>query len=420
MVKAVAIVGLRLEHHRIAVSAGNRRCPGMPLDLDRTALHKGLLGLRRHGIRVFLKHRTHGAFHVLGIELKVAGVGTQQQVRLGVVPTLKGKLFARLGRELNGQRGRLALHAVALAMHQILARHGRSRLNDHVHLAGTRKLRLNHAVGNGLKGIGALARNQRRGGIRASVAQIPTVKDIALGWRGLRSHALALGNLEDHTGSLAALQRNGAALERVGLGTHGMRIPAVHHDLDPGIAVNAVFANLLFVGNCDALRIGFAPLHKPVRLLRIVGAHLGPHRKREDVPILRTNLAVHDRHAIAQHLRAVGGIGIHQDGLIRLAEACNQMAIDLGIKAIRTLARNLDTVLEPSHKGIIGTLARGDHRLIAAFNALLYGACGAARREIGLNAIGLGNRCNVHILLKDGRHLYNLGRQVRDGHRLNG
>ena len=420
MVKAVTIVGLCLEHHRVAVSAGNRRCPQMPLDLNRTALHKGLLGLRRHGIRVFLKQRTHRAFHVLGIELKVAGIGTQQQVRLSVVPALKGKLFARLGRELNAQRGRLALHAVAFAMHQILARHGRSRLNDHVHLAGTRKLRLNHAVGNGLKGIGALARNQRRGGIRAPVAQIPTVKDIALGWRGLRSHALALGNLEDHTGSLAALQRNGAALERVGLGTHGMRIPAVHHGLDPGIAVNAVFANLLFVGNCNALRIGFAPLHKPVRLLRIVGAHLGPHRKREDIPILRTDLAVHDRHAIAQHLGAAVWIGIHQNGLVRLAEACNQMAVDLGLKGIRTLGRNLDAVLEPSHKGIIGTLARGDDRLIAAFNALLYGACGAARREIGLNAIGLGNRCNVHILLKDGRHLYNLGRQVRDGHRLNG
>ena len=77
MIEAVAIVGLRLEHHRVAVSAGNRRCPRMPLDLNRTALHKGLLGLRCHGIRVFLKHRTHGAFHVLGIELKVARVGTQ-------------------------------------------------------------------------------------------------------------------------------------------------------------------------------------------------------------------------------------------------------------------------------------------------------------------------------------------------------
>ena len=76
MVKAVAVVGLRLEYHRIAVSAGNRRCPRMPLDLDRTALHKGLLGLCLHGIRVFLKHRTHGTFHVLGIELKVARVGT--------------------------------------------------------------------------------------------------------------------------------------------------------------------------------------------------------------------------------------------------------------------------------------------------------------------------------------------------------
>ena len=420
MVKAVAVVGLCLEHHRVAVAAGDRRCPGVSLDLDRAALNEGLLCLRRHSVGIFLEHRTHRAFRVLGIELEVAGIGTQQQVRLGVVPALKGKLFARLGRELNAQRGRLALNAVALAMHQILTRHGRGRLNDHVHLAGTRKLRLNHAVGNGLKGIGALARHQRRRSIRATVAQIPAVKDIALGRRCLGRHALALGNLEDHTGSLAAFERNGAALERVGLGTHGMRIPAVHHGLDPGIAVNAVFANLLFVGNCDALRIGFAPLHKPVRLLRIVGAHLGPHRKREDVPILRTNPAVHDRHAIAQHLRAVEGVGIHQDGLVRLAEACNQMAVDLGLKGIRTLGRNLDAVLEPSHKGIIGTLARGDHRLIAAFNALLYGACGAARREIGLNAIGLGNRCNVHILLKDGRHLYNLGRQVRDGHRLNG
>ena len=199
-----------------------------------------------------------------------------------------------------------------------------------------------------------------------------------------------------------------------------MRIPAVHYGLDPRVAVHAVFANFLLVGNRDALGIGFAPFHKPIRLLRIVGAHLGPQRERQDVPILRANLAIHDRHAIAQDLGAVGGIGIHQDGLIRLAEACNQMAVDLGLEVIRTLGRNLDAVLEPSHKGIIGALARGDHRLIAAFNALLYGACGAARREIGLNAIGLGNRCNVHILLKDGRHLYNLGRQVRDGHRLNG
>ena len=283
----------------------------MPLDLNGTALHKGLLGLRRHGIRVFLKHRTHRAFHVLGIELKVAGVGAQKQVRLSVVPALKGKLFARLGRELNAQRGRLALHAVALAVHQIFARHGRGRLNDNVHLAGTRKLCLDHAVGNGLKGIGALARNQRRGGIRAAVAQIPTVEDIALGWGGLRGHALAFGNLEYHASSLTALQRNGTALERVGLGTHSMRIPAVHYSLDPGIPVNAVFANFLLVGNRDTLRIGFSPLYKPVRLLRIVGAHLGPHRKRENVPILRANLAIHDRHTIAQHLGAVEGIGIH-------------------------------------------------------------------------------------------------------------
>ena len=390
----------------------------MPLDLNGTPLHKGLFCLRRHGIRVFLKHRTHRAFHVLGIELKVAGVGAQKQVRLGVVPALKGKLFARLGRKLNAQRGRLALHAVALAVHQIFARHGRGRLNDHVYLAGARKLRLDHAVGNGLKGIRALARNQRRGDIRAAVAQIPAVKDIALGWGGLRGHTLAFGNLEYHASSLTALQRNGTALERVGLGTHGMRIPAVHHGLDPGIPVNAVFANFLLVGNRDALRIGFAPFHKPVRFLRIVGAYLGPHRKRENVPILRANLTVHDRHAIAQHLGAIEGIGIHQDGLIRLAEACNQMAVDLGLKDIRTLGRNLDAVLKPSHKGIVGTLARGDHSLIATCNALLYGACGAACRKIGLNAIGFGNGRNLDFFLENGRHLYNLGRQVRDRHRL--
>ena len=420
MVKAVAIVGLCLEHHRVAVAAGDRRCPGVSLDLHRAALHKGLLGLCRHGIRVFLKHRTHGAFRVLGIELKVAGVGAQKQVRFGVVPTLKGKLFARLGRELNAQRGRLALNAVALAMHQVFARHGRGRFNDHVHLAGTRKLRLDHAVGNGLKGIRALARHQRRRSIRAAVAQIPTVKDVTLGWRGLRSHALALGNLEDHAGGLSAFERNGAALERVGLRAHGMRIPAVHHGLNPRVTVHAVFANFLLVGNRDALGIGFAPFHKPIRLLRIVGAHLGPQRERQDVPILRANLAIHDRHAIAQDLGAVGGIGIHQDGLIRLAEACNQMAVDLGLEVIRTLGRNLDAVLEPSHKGIVGTLARGDHGPVATRNALRHGACGAAGRKIGLNAIGFGDRRNVHILLKDGRHLYNLGRQVRDGHRLNG
>ena len=327
-------------------------------------------------------------------------------------------MFARLGRELNAQRGRLAFHAVALAMHQVFARHGRGRFNDHVHLAGTRKLRLDHAVGNGLKGIGALTRNQRRRSIRATVAQIPTVKDVALGWRGLGGHALALGNLEDHAGSLSALERYGAALERVGLSSHGMRIPAVHHGLDSGIAVDAVFANFLLVGDRDALRIGFAPLHKPVRLLRIVGARLGAHRKREDVPILRADLAVHDRHAIAQDLGAVEGIGIHQDGLIRLAEACNQMAIDLGLKDIRTLGRNLDAVLKPSHKGIVGTLARGDHGLVATGDALLYGACGAARREIGLNAIGLGDCRDLNFFLENGRHLYDLGRQVRDGHRL--
>ena len=117
MVKAVAVIGLCLEHHRVAISAGNRRCPRVPLNLNRTALHKGLLGLRRHGIGIFLKHRAHGAFHVLRIELEVAGVGAQKQVRLGVVPALKGKLFARLGRELYAQHGRLALHAVALAVH---------------------------------------------------------------------------------------------------------------------------------------------------------------------------------------------------------------------------------------------------------------------------------------------------------------
>ena len=327
-------------------------------------------------------------------------------------------MLARLGRELNGQRGRLALNAVALAVHQILTCHGRGRLNDNVHLAGTRKLRLDHAVGNGLKGIGALARHQRRGGIRAAVAQIPAVKDIALGWRCLRGHALAFGNLENHPGGLAALERYGAALERVGLGTHSMRIPAVHHGLDPGIAVDAVFANFLLVSDCDALHIGFAPLHKPVRLLRIVRAYLGPHRKRQDVSILRANLAVHDRHAIAQDLGAVEGIGVYQDGLIRLAEACNQMAIDLGLEAVRTLGRNLDAVLKPSHKGIAGALTRGDHGPVATRNALHHRACSAAGRKIGLNAIGFGNRRNLDFLLKDGRHLYDLGRQVCDRHRL--
>ena len=327
-------------------------------------------------------------------------------------------MFARLGRELNAQRGRLALHAIALAVHHIFARHGRGRLNYNIHLAGTRKLRLDHAVGNGLKGIGALARNQRRGGIRAAVVQVPTVKDITLRWRGLRSHALAFGNLEDHASSLVALQCNGAALERVGLGTHGMRISAVHYGLNSGIAVNAVFANFLLVGNRDTLRIGFSPLYKTVRFLRIVGAHLGPHRKRENVAILRANLAVHDRYAIAQNLGAVEGIGIHQDGLIRLAEARNQMAVDLGLEDIRALGRNLDAVLKPSHKGIVGTLARSDHSLIATGDALLYRACGAARRKIGLNAIGFGNCRDLDFFLKDGRHFYDLGRQVRDRHRL--
>ena len=420
MVKTITVVGLCLEHHRIAVSAGNRRYARMSLDLHRAALHKGLLGFRRHGIGVFLKHRAHGAFHVLGIELEIAGVGTQKQVRLGVVPALKGKLFARLGRELNAQRGRLALHAVALTVHHIFARHGRGRLNDNVHLAGTRKLRLDHAVGNGLKGIRTLARNQRRRSIRATIAQIPTVKDIALGWGGLRGHALTLGDLENHAGSLAALQRNGAALERVSLGTHSMRIPAVHYSLDPSIPVNAVFANFLLVGNRDALRIGFAPLYKPVRFLWIVGAHLGPHRKRENVAILRANLAVHDRYAIAQNLGAVEGIGIHQDGLIRLAEARNQMAVDLGLEDIRALGRNLDAVLKPSHKGIVRTLTRGDHSLIATGDALLYGACGAARREIGLNAIGFGNCRDLDFFLENSRHLYDLGRRFRNGHRLEG
>ena len=329
-------------------------------------------------------------------------------------------MFARLGRELNAQRGRLAFHAVALAMHQVFARHGRGRFNDHVHLAGTRKLRLDHAVGNGLKGIGALARNQRRRSIRAAVAQIPAVKDVALGWRGLGGHALALRNLEDHAGSLSALERYGATLERVGLGSHGMRIPAVHYGLDPRVAVHAVFANLLLVGNRDALSIGFAPFHKPIGLLRIVGAHLGPHRKREDIPILRTDLAVHDRHAIAQHLGAVVWIGIHQNGLIRLAEARDQMPIDFGLEDIRTLGRDLDAVLKPSHKGIVGPLARGDHRLIATRNALRHGACGAACRKIGLNAIGLGDCRDLDFFLENGRHLYDLGRQVRDGHRLEG
>ena len=197
-----------------------------------------------------------------------------------------------------------------------------------------------------------------------------------------------------------------------------MRIPAVHYSLDPGIPVNAVFANFLLVGNRDALRIGFAPLHKPIRFFRIVGAHLGPHRKRENVPILRANLAIHDRHAIAQHLGAIEGIGIHQDCLIRLAEACNQMAVDLGLEDIRTLGRDLDAALKPSHKGIVGTLARGDHSLIATRNALLYGACGAACRKIGLNAIGFGNRRNLNFFLENGRHFYDLGRQVRDRHRL--
>ena len=418
MVKTIAVVGLCLEHHRIAVSTGNRRRPRVALDLNRTALHKGLFCLRRHGISVFLKHRAHGAFHVLGIELEVAGVGAQKQVRLGVVPALKGKLFARLGRELNAQRGRLALHAVALAVHHIFARHGRGGLNYDIHLTGTRKLRLDHAVGNGLKGIGTLARHQRRRGIRATIAQVPTVKDIALRRCGLRGHALALGNLEHHAGSLAALQRNGTALERVSLGTHSMRIPAVHYSLNSGIPVNAVFANFLLVGNRDALRIGFSPLYKPVRFLWIVGAHLGPHRKRENVAILRANLAIHDRHAIAQYLGAVEGIGIHQDSLIRLAEACNQMTVDLGLEDIRTLGRNLDAILKPSHKGIVGTLARGDHSLIATGDALLYRACGAACRKIGLNAIGFGNCRDLDFFLKDGRHLYNLGCQVRDRHRL--
>ena len=223
-------------------------------------------------------------------------------------------------------------------MHQILARHGRGRFNDHVHLAGTRKFRLDHAVGNGLKGIRALARHQRRRSIRAAVAQIPTVKDVALGWRGLRGHALAFGNLEHHASSFAALERYGAALERVGLRAHGLRISAVHHGLDSGIAVDAVFANFLLVGNGDALCIRFAPLHKPIRLLRIVGAHLGPHRKREDVPILRANLAVHDRHAVAQHLGTVIRVGIHQNGLIRLAEARDQVTVDLGLKIVGALA----------------------------------------------------------------------------------
>ena len=418
MIKAVAVIGLGLEHHRLAVAARDGVRPRMPLDLDRAALHEGLFGLRRHGIAVFLEHRAHGALRLVGIELEVVGIGTQEQVRLGVVPALEGELLARLGRQLDGERGGLALHAIALAMHHVLARHGLRGLDHHIDPAGTCEAGLDRAVGDGLKGIGAFTRHERLSRIRASVAQVPAVEDIPFRRRGLGRHALALGNLEHHARGLSPLERDGTALERIGLRTHDMGVLAIHNGNDPCVAVDAVLADLLAVRDRDALGIRLAPFHKPVALLGIVGTRLGRNGEREDIAVLRTHLAVHHRYAVAEHLGAVEGLDIHQDGPVGFAEPRDQMAINLGLEDIGSLAGDLDAVLEPAHKRVVGAFTRRDHGLFAALETLLHRARGAAGGKIGLHAIDLGNRRDINIFLEHRRHLDHLGRRLGDGHGL--
>ena len=107
-----------------------------------------------------------------------------------------------------------------------------------------------------------------------------------------------------------------------------MRIFAIHHRGEGGVAVDAVLAYLLAVDDNAPGSIGFTPFDELVAFLGIAARpHVRAHREREDVAVFRANHAALDGYAVAQHLARIGRLHIHDDGFIGFAEFRDQMAI---------------------------------------------------------------------------------------------
>ena len=242
------------------------------------------------------------------------------------------------------------------------------------------------------------------------VANIPAVEQVALASLRRGGDAFPFGHVEHLADAFPVFERGRPALDGIGGRANRMGILAVHHGRDAPVAVHAVLAHIAAI-DCGAPRIiGFAPFHQLVLLIRVVGAHRGHRREREDVAIGRPDHAALD----AKHLRALVGVGGHHDGAVGLAELRHQVPIQFSREHVHGRFRDLDAVLEPADERIALAFRGDDLRLLALSRRLHIGRGVATGGDAGIDARHLGGRGDAHVVLEHRRHGNHLGRGVGD------
>ena len=408
-----ALVRGRLDGHGASVLRQDRVRAGMPLDLHGAAFNQVRISFHAYAVTFGDEHRAHHRV-LLGRELKVVGVRSHGNPGIAQVPAFERELVAHVVGKLHGKRDGLAAFAVAVAGHRILAGKIVDGLGHHAHLAQALEAGGHRAVGHGRERIGLVVGSESGRNVGGAVADVPAVEQVALARLRRGGDAFPFGHVEHFADAFAVFERSRPALHGVGSRTNRMGILAVHHGRDAPVAVHAVLAHIAAIDGGAPLIVGFAPLHQLVLLLRVVDARRGQGREREDVAIGGPDHAAFHGQAVAEHLRALVGIGGHHDGAIGLAELRHQVPIDLGGEHVHGRLRDLDAVLEPADERV-ALAFRGHHlRLLALPQRLHVGRGVAAGGDAGIDARHVGRRGDAHVALEHGRHGHHLGRGVGD------
>ena len=408
-----ALVRVRLDGHRASVFRHDRVRAGMPLDFDGAAFDQVRIGLHAYAVTFGDEHRTDHRV-LLGGELKVVGVRSHGNPGIAKVPALERELVAHVVGKLHGKRDGLAAYAVAVAGHRVLAGKLIDGLGHHAHLAQTLEAGGHRAVCHGRERIGLVVGSEGGRNVGCPVADIPTVEQVALAGLRRGGDAFPFGHVEHLADAFPVFERSRPALHRVGSRADRMTVLAVHHGRDAPVAVHAILAHIAAVDDGAPRIVGFAPLHQLVLLIRVVGAHRRHRREREDVAISRPDHAALHGHAVAEHLRALVGVGAHHDGAVGLAELRHQVPIDLGREHVHGRFRDLDTVLEPADERVALAFRSDDLCLLALPRRLHVRRGVAAGGDAGIDARHLGGRGDAHVALEHRRHGHHLGRGVGD------
>ena len=369
------------------------------------------IGLHAYAVTFGDEHRTNHRV-LLGGELKVVGVRSHGNPGIAEVPALERELVAHVVGKLHGKGDGLAAYAVAVAGHRVLAGKLIDGLGHHAHLAQALETGGHRAVGHRRERIGLVVGSERRRRIGGAVADIPAVEQVALAGLRRGDDAFPFGHVEHLADAFPVFERSRPALYRVGGRADGMAVLAVHHGRDAPVAVHAVLAHIAAVDDGASRIVAFAPLHQLVLLFRVIGAHRRHRREREDVAIGGPDHAALHGHAVAEHLRALVGVGAHHDGAVGLAELRHQVPIDLGGEHVHGRFRDLDAVLEPAGERVALAFRGDDLRLLALPRRLHIGRGVATGGDTGIDARHLGGRGDAHVALEHRRHGHHLGRGV--------